>query len=97
MDQQLVETLLNEQDEFMGPLRVLDGFNPEAYQRYCSALKAFAREWRDQDLIPKVVASALVDVYPAMLSIINVYQENEKDTVERAAEELAVLIRDCFV
>lgn len=97
MDQQLVETLLNEQDEFMGPLRVCDGFNPEAYQRYCSALKAFESEWRDQDLIPKVVASALVDVYPAMLSISNVYQGNEKDTIERAAEELAELIRDCFV
>ena len=97
MNQQLVETLLDEQDEFMGPLRVRDGFDPKAYQRYCSALKAFASEWRSQDQIPKIVANALVDVYPAMLSISDVYQGNEKDTIERAAEELAELIRDCFV
>jgi len=97
MNQQLVETLLEEQDEFMGPLRVRDGFDPKAYQRYCSALKAFAYEWRSQDQIPKIVANALLDVYPAMLSISDAYQGNEKDTIERAAEELAELIRDCFV
>lgn len=96
MNQKLVETLLDAQDEFTGPLRVRDGFNSEAYQHYCSALKAFACEWRDQDLIPKVVADALVDVYPAMLSISNVYQGDEKEKIERAAEELAELIRDCF-
>ena len=97
MNQQLVETLLDEQDEFMGPLRVREGFDAKAYQRYCSALRAFASEWRNQDQIPKIVANALVDVYPAMLSISDAYQGNEKDTIERAAEELAELIRNCFV
>lgn len=87
--------LIKSAESFLVPLRMMKGFDEEEFKELCAALQACAKDWEKSELIPKIGANILVDLYPAMLSASYLYPADIGQMVREQAEFVADLVRAC--
>jgi hypothetical protein len=92
---QSLEDLIRSAETFLIPLRMMRGFETEEFRKLCTALQACATEWEQAELIPKLGANVLVDLYPSMLAASYLYPDNMGEMIREQAEHLADLVRAC--
>lgn len=94
---QTVATLLAASEAFDVPLRLGEGFDEQRFAHLCQALRACAQEWAEAEVIPKVAANVLVDLFPAIesCSYLPFYHGEEAQRIRDAAQTLGDLVREC--
>ncbi|MEZ4864109.1 MAG: hypothetical protein R3C14_22535 [Caldilineaceae bacterium] len=81
-------------EQFLVPLRMMDGFAQEKFDYLCQALRSCIVAWNNDDSIPKLAANILVDLYPATISSSYLYPEEVGAEIREHAEVLADLVRE---
>jgi hypothetical protein len=89
-----IKRLLDSSQDFLVPLRMGEGFLPERFEAFCSAITAFCLEWKDRDVIPKTVANIFVDAYTAMVASSYLYPSQASE-IQTRADAMNELIRAC--
>lgn len=90
-----VDALLAAAEKFTVPLRMGQGIDETALDALRGALRACADAWRDRDLVPKLAANVLVDLYPAVEASSYLYGDDYAPRVRTVAEEIGDLVRSC--
>jgi hypothetical protein len=90
-----VEALITAAERFTVPLRMGQGIDDIAYESLRDALRMCAIAWRTEDLVPKVAANVLVDLYPAVEASSYIYGDDYGPRVRAIAEEIGDLVRSC--
>src|SRR4051812_30532744 len=92
-----VRDLLRASEAFSVPLRLGDGLNEERFHELCDALRACAKEWASEPVIPKAAANVLVDLFPAIESCSHLpfYRGDDAQRIRDAALTISDLVREC--
>jgi hypothetical protein len=77
------------------PLRMGQGMDEIALGDLRDALRRCADMWHEQDLVPKLAANLLVDLYPAVEASSYLYGDDYAPRVRAVAEEIGDLVRSC--
>src|SRR5262245_25043011 len=87
-----IERLESAMKDFLVPLRMGEGFNPEKFEIVCTAIKEFSLEWKQQQVISKSVAMLFLDAHSAMVSSSYLYPSHTS-YIQEKADMLHALIR----
>lgn len=90
-----VDALLVAADKFTVPLRMGQGVDEVALDALRDALRRCAEAWHERDLVPKLAANVLVDLYPAVEASSYLYSDDYAPRVRTVAEEIGDLVRSC--
>ncbi|MFI6353427.1 hypothetical protein ACIBJF_12370 [Streptomyces sp. NPDC050743] len=71
--------------QFVGPLRLNDGFDQLALDELCRRIDRFGHRWRTSDVIPKSAALILSELYPAISACADLYSGDERRRMIEAA------------
>jgi hypothetical protein len=89
-----IEHLVASSQEFLIPLRMGEGFNAEKFEAFCNAVRKFTLEWKERDVIPKIIAGLFIDTYSVVISSSYLYPADLSHIQERG-DFLNDLIREC--
>lgn len=80
---------------FLVPLRMGHGFDDHLFAKLCAALAAFAQDWEDADMIPKLAANVLEGLVFDIDSQSYQYKEDQQRRIQHAAAEVHTLVGKC--
>lgn len=78
------------------PLRMGDGVDETALGELSTLLTGLAEQWQGRADVPKEAAGLLVELYPAMVGAIGLYQDDQAQAIQDAAEQVLDLALACL-
>jgi hypothetical protein len=88
------EALIAMIDEFSVPLRMHDGLDEAAFEKYTAVLRDCAAAWRGRAAIPRSAVNVLVDIFPTTDAVAYSYDEDQRPRIKNAAHTLWQLARE---
>ena len=78
------------------PLRMGDGVDEQALDDLRRTLSDAAVRWRTEDVVPKRAAALLVELYPALVGTVDLYEGGDAERIRNICEELLELSLECL-
>jgi hypothetical protein len=94
-DQELLDEMEQSGNELFLPLRAKEGFDEQAYVRFCNTIRRCTEAWRCRDYLPKVVVAFFLGTNPWLVGCEDLYPESTKQKILDAEMELADLMLEC--
>lgn len=82
---ELTESLREAAERFMLPLRIGEGFDPDALDALCEQVDRCGRLWSGAPSVPKAAALILAELYPALDECAALHQDPLRLRIVHAA------------